>query len=105
MVDFLAAGFFVVVGFLAELFAVVGFFAVGFFAVVLVPEDVAAAFGGDVVVAAGPFAAAVRVPAAGVSATSPVGVAFFPSAAGAGRVGSPSHTGRVPIVHFSGFCA
>jgi hypothetical protein len=107
VVDFLAVGFFVAVGFLAELlavvdFAVVGFLAVVFVAVVLVP-DVAAAFGDDVVVAAGSFAVADRF--ADVSAASPFGVSFFSVASGAGGVGRPSHTGRIPIVHSWGFCA
>jgi hypothetical protein len=107
-VDFRAVGFFVAVDFLAEVlavvdFAVVGFFAVVLRAVVLVPADVAAAFGDDVVVAAGFFAADDRF--AGVSAASPFGVAFFSVAFEAGDVGRPSHTGRIPIVHSWGFCA
>jgi hypothetical protein len=124
VVDFLAVGFFVVAGFLAEVlevvdfavvdfavvdFAVVDFAVVGFFAVVLVPADVAAAFGDDVVVAAGSFdsfgAVGDRFAAAGVSAASPFGVAFSSVATEPGGVGRPSHTGRIPIVHSWGFCA
>jgi hypothetical protein len=122
VVDFLAVGFFVVARFLAEVlevvdfavvdFAVVGFFAVVFLAVVLVPADVAAAFGDDVVVAAGSFgsfgsfgAVGDRFAAAGVSAAPPFGVAFSSVATEPGGVGRPSHTGRIPIVHSWGFCA
>ncbi len=96
-------------GFFAVVLAAVGFLVVALALVVL--EVVAFALVAGL--AAAVFRAVVFLEAAGrlvavvgVSAASSfVFPFFFPFTTGATGAGSPSHTGRIPIVQSTGFCA